>query len=329
MKEPDRTDDEPLNEPNKWTPPPLQRAPETRFESNIRPAPTRPIKWQVFLIAIVIMALVGAANWQRWSGSARWEREQSTFVPGTSSRETVTSSVATSSPAGASTPGGWDGWYNLTQNPNNRGINDISSDSAASLPKLGETYSSTENNYSHKIPEGWQNKPGPQPGVTMIVAPQASGLSSNMVTTVESFAGSLTDYVEANEKALQTSVPDAKLLSDAKFITNGKMTGYKVKLQNKIKDIDLAQTMYFFEDANRRKIIVTCTAPAKFGADLDPLFDECMKTFAFSTRGSVLKDRLWVGRKSGGCASRQLRDIRSGKSGIRLADLHNDISGGR
>ena len=100
----------------------------------------------------------------------------------------------------------------------------------------------------------------------MIVAPQESGLSSNMVTTAETFAGSLTDYVDANKKALQTSVPDARLLSDAEFVTDGKMTGRKVKLQNKMKDIDLAQTMYFFEGANGRKVIVTCTAPAKFGS---------------------------------------------------------------
>lgn len=163
-----------------------------------------------------------------------------------------------------------------------KGVREMSGKSSAPAQKLGETYTSTENNYSHKIPEGWQSKPGPQPGVTMIVAPQESGLSSNMVTTVETFAGSLTDYVDANKKALQTSVPDAKLLSEAEFVTNGKMTGHKVKLQNKTKDIELAQTMYFFEDTNGRKIIVTCTAPAKFGSDLDPLFDDCMKTFASS-----------------------------------------------
>jgi len=51
-------------------------------------------------------------------------------------------------------------------------------------------------------------------------------------------------------------------------------------LQNKVNDVDLAQTMYFFQGPNNKKIIVTCTAPAEFQAQLEPLFDGCMKTFA-------------------------------------------------
>lgn len=163
-----------------------------------------------------------------------------------------------------------------------KGVHEMSGKGKAPAQKLGETYTSTDSGYSHRIPQGWESKPGPQPGVTMIVAPKESGLSSNMVTTVETFAGSLTDYVDANKKALQTTVPDAKILNDATFVTDAKATGHKVKLQNKMKDIELAQTMYFFDGADGRKIIVTCTAPAKFGGDLDSVFDDCMKTFALA-----------------------------------------------
>ena len=163
-----------------------------------------------------------------------------------------------------------------------KGVHELSGKSSAPSQKLGETYTSTENNYSHRIPEGWQSKPGPRPGVTMIVAPKETGLSSNMVTTVESFPGTLTDYVDANKKALQTNLPDAKILSDVDFVTDAKTTGHKVKVQNKVKDLDLAQTMYFFDGTDGRKVIVTCTAPAEFGPDLDSVFDGCMKTFALS-----------------------------------------------
>ena len=165
-----------------------------------------------------------------------------------------------------------------------KGVHEMSGKSSAPPQKLGETYTSTEKGYSHRIPQGWENKPGPQPGMTMIVAPKESGVSSNMVTTVETFAGSISDYVDANKRALQTSFPDAKVLNDSAFVTDAKATGHKVKLQNKVKDIDLAQTMYFFEGADGRKIIVTCTAPAKFAGDLDSLFDDCMKTFTLSSR---------------------------------------------
>ncbi len=165
-----------------------------------------------------------------------------------------------------------------------KGVHEMSGKGNAPAQKMGETYTSTESGYSHRIPQGWESKPGPQPGVTMIVAPKESGLASNMVATVETFAGSLNDYVEANKQALKTSVPDAKILSDSEFVTDAKAIGHKVKLQNKMKDVDLAQTMYFFDGTDGRKVIVTCTAPGKFGSDLDPLFDDCMKTFALASR---------------------------------------------
>jgi hypothetical protein len=62
-----------------------------------------------------------------------------------------------------------------------KGVHEISGKGSPAAQKVGGTYTSTENGYSHRIPEGWQSKPGPQPGVTMIVAPKESGLSSNMV----------------------------------------------------------------------------------------------------------------------------------------------------
>jgi hypothetical protein len=59
---------------------------------------------------------------------------------------------------------------------------------------------------------------------------------------------------------------------------------YKVKLQNRTNNVDLAQTMYFFQGPGNKKIVVTCTAPAQFESGLEPLLDACMKTFALSMR---------------------------------------------
>src|SRR5262249_19089652 len=140
-----------------------------------------------------------------------------------------------------------------------KGVHELSGKPTVSAQKLGEVYTSKENGYSHRIPEKWETKAGPQPGMTMFVAPKDSNLNSNMVTTVETFEGSMTDYVEANKKALSSSVPDAKVVGDSDFVTNAKATAHKTKLQNKMNDVDLAQTMYFFEGAGGKKIIVTCT----------------------------------------------------------------------
>ena len=162
-----------------------------------------------------------------------------------------------------------------------KGVHEMSGTSSPVPQKLGETFTSTESGYSHRIPDGWKSKPSPQAGVTaMIVSPSESKVSSNMVTTVEAFDGSLTDYVAANKRAVTTAAPDAKFLSDTDFVTDSKAAAHKVKLQNKMNNIDLAQTMYFFDGTNGRKIIVTCTAPAKSAENLESLFDDCMRTFA-------------------------------------------------
>jgi len=164
------------------------------------------------------------------------------------------------------------------------GIREVSGKRTTQPQKLGETYTSTENGYTHRIPQGWGRKAGPQPGVTMIVAPKESGFASNMVTTVEPFDGSLRAYTDANIKSIQANVPGAKILSDTEFVTDSKMSGYKLKLQNKVKNIALAQTMYLFDGPSGKKIIVTCTTPSERAPQLEPLLDECMKTFALSGR---------------------------------------------
>lgn len=165
-----------------------------------------------------------------------------------------------------------------------KGVREPSGNSTPPPQRIGETYTSAENGYSHRIPQGWESKPAPPSKAAMIAAPESSGLLSNMVTTVEPYDGTLRSYVDdANIQSLRKSAVKAKVIR-ADFITDNKTPAYKVKLQNRTNNVDLAQTMYFFEGAGNKKIVVTCTAPAQFEAQLEPLFDGCMKTFALSTR---------------------------------------------
>jgi hypothetical protein len=102
--------------------------------------------------------------------------------------------------------------------------------------------------------------------------------------TVEPYDGTLRSYVDdANIQSLKKSAVKAKVKS-ADFTTDAKIPAYKVKLQNRANNVDIAQTMYFFEGPGNKKIVVTCTAPAQFESGLEPLFDACMKTFALSSR---------------------------------------------
>jgi hypothetical protein len=160
------------------------------------------------------------------------------------------------------------------------GVRDMSGSSPATQPqKLGETYASAEGGYTHRIPQGWQVKPAQSPILIKIVAPKESGYVSNMIATSEPFEGSLRQYVDANIKSLRATGPDAKIVNDSEFTTDAKASAYKVQLSNKMKDLELAQTMYFFDGPSSRKVIVTCTASAKQGPELASLFDESMKTF--------------------------------------------------
>ena len=150
--------------------------------------------------------------------------------------------------------------------------------------KIGEMFTSVENGYSHRIPQGWESKPAPPSKAVMIAAPESSGLSSNMVTTIEPYDGTLRSYVDdANIQSLRKTAVKAKVKS-ADFTTDSQTPAYKVKLQNRTNNVDLAQTMYFFAGPGNKKIVVTCTAPAQFEAQLEPLFDGCMKTFSLSAR---------------------------------------------
>ena len=155
--------------------------------------------------------------------------------------------------------------------------------SAAAAQRIGGTFTSAENGYSHRIPQGWESKPPPPSKAAMIAAPESSGLSSNIVTTVEPYNGTLRAYVDANIQSLRKSAVKGKVIR-TDFPTDTKIPAYKVKLQNRTKNVDLAQTMYFFEGPGDKKIVVTCTAPAELESGLEPLFDGCMKTFALSAR---------------------------------------------
>jgi hypothetical protein len=163
-----------------------------------------------------------------------------------------------------------------------KGVREPSVNSTPPPQKIGEMFTSVENGYSHRIPQGWESKPAPPSKAAMIAAPESSGLSSNMVTTIEPYDGTLRSYVDdANIQSLRKRAVKGKVVR-AEFTTDSKTPAYKVKLQNKVKDTDVGQTMYFFESPGNKKIVVTCTAPAQFEAQLEPLFDACMKTFALS-----------------------------------------------
>lgn len=166
----------------------------------------------------------------------------------------------------------------------NKSISGPSGHSTPAPQRIGGTFTSAENGYSHRIPEGWITRPATPSKAAMIAAPESSGLSSTMVTAIEPYDGTLRSYVDdAKIQLLRESAVKKKVIK-TDFTTDTGIPGYKLKLQKRTNNVDVALTMYFFEAPGNKKIVVTCTAPAQFEAQLEPLFDDCMKTFALSSR---------------------------------------------
>jgi len=162
-----------------------------------------------------------------------------------------------------------------------KGVRELPGEATPPPQEIGETFTSTENGYSHRIPKDWESKPA-TPSAAAMIAPKSNGLSSKMVTTIEPYSGTLRAYVDANIQSFKKRALKGKI-AYTEFTTDSKTPAYKVKLQTGARDVDLAETIYIFQGSGDKKIIVTCTAPAKFQAQLEPLFDACMKTFALST----------------------------------------------
>src|SRR5439155_16416633 len=62
------------------------------------------------------------------------------------------------------------------------------------------------------------------------------------------------------------------------FITAAGIECLRVKFENEQNGFTFRQTQYFFANGNS-KLVVTCTALAKGGESLDPVFEASMKTF--------------------------------------------------
>lgn len=162
------------------------------------------------------------------------------------------------------------------------GVREMAGTSAAVQPQeAGERISVAAHGCSLRVPRGWTEKQTPQGG-TMFVAPKESGYSANLQVFSEPFAHTLREYVDANISAVKGAAPGAKFVSDAPFTADSGSPAFKTTFSNKVEELDLAQAMYFFDGPAGRKILVTTTAQAKHGAELEPLFDACVKTLTVS-----------------------------------------------
>jgi hypothetical protein len=101
----------------------------------------------------------------------------------------------------------------------------------------------------------------------------------------EAFKGGVDDYVTASLPLLKRTLEDLRIEKQGVFRTESGLDGVRLITQNRQQGRQLCQTFYFF--GNGEKVyVVTCTALADGGDQLDPLFERTMKTFRLVGRGA-------------------------------------------
>jgi hypothetical protein len=142
---------------------------------------------------------------------------------------------------------------------------------------VGERITVKSHGCSLHVPRGWLGMAIPNGGV-MFFAPEESGYIANFIILSEPFAGDLREFADTNMAGAREALPASKFAADADFATDSGAPAFKARISNKRPDLDLAQAMYFFDGPTGRKIGVTTTALARDEAEMQQLFDRCLKS---------------------------------------------------
>lgn len=137
-----------------------------------------------------------------------------------------------------------------------------------------------EGGFSYDPPPGWRITNFPGLKYKIAAGTPENGFAPNINIVDETYSGSLSDYVELNIQNLKRVLPTSQVLKREDFQTNDALASIRLITERHDANIgkDLRQTFYFFENGSH-KFVVTCSALADGGDDLDTLFEQSMKTF--------------------------------------------------
>jgi len=135
--------------------------------------------------------------------------------------------------------------------------------------------------FSYQAPSGWTVKDSPISKYKISFAPPANGFAANINVVIETFAGSLSDYVTGSLNGLKATpvLTNVQVLSQQPFRTAGGIDGQRVVVSDTMGKINMQQTFYFFDGGSNAKLVITASCLAADGATDAPLFDAALKTF--------------------------------------------------
>jgi hypothetical protein len=147
---------------------------------------------------------------------------------------------------------------------------------------VGERHVEQAGGFSLQAPNGWEFREFPGMKYRFAFGPVKDGFSSNINVVDEIYKDSLKSYVDANIQNLKKALPQFKLIERKDFATNSGLKGEKLVTSSFQQQIALRQTFYFLPGPQGRQFVVTCTTLEAKGESLDAVFDESVKTFAFT-----------------------------------------------
>jgi hypothetical protein len=155
-------------------------------------------------------------------------------------------------------------------------------------PKDARRHTDKAGGFSFVMPEDWKVREIPGLKYRIVHGPPAAGFAPNINVVDEAFKGGVEDYVTACLPLLQRTVENLRIEKRGAFRTESGLDGVRLITESRQQGRQLRQVAYFF-CTGEKAYVVTCTALADGGDQLDPLFERTMKTFRLEGRGDETK----------------------------------------
>lgn len=144
---------------------------------------------------------------------------------------------------------------------------------------LSGIYQDDQGTFFFSIPSGWRLEDFPYAQHKMISTDPVDGVTPNILVTEAVYTRGLSDYVDRNLEAMESSFDKFKNLGFDEFVSNSELKGFKLTVESHQGNRVVRQYLYFFEGLGGKMYLITCTAPKNDERNFQRLFDLSMKTF--------------------------------------------------
>lgn len=139
-------------------------------------------------------------------------------------------------------------------------------------------YYESAGGFSFDPPAGWKVVEFPGFKYRICHGPDQNGFAPNVNVIDEAFEGTLASYADLTLQNMQRVLTKARLLSREDFSTQDSEPAVKIVIENEQSGQMLRQA-FFLIGSGDQKFVMTCTARADRGGQLDSAFDECARSF--------------------------------------------------